>query len=205
MRETASEVSKVGPEPFIVQIDVADITSIKSACQKVHSTTKRLDGLVNNAGILRDALLGMINDAGIDELMRTNIYSVIHLMQYAARVMVRQKSGSIVNVASLIGRTGNEGEVVYGASKAAVIGATKSAARELAPHNVRVNAVTPGIIDTHLISHVSPEKMAVLRQDIKMGRLGTPAEVATVIVFLLSDRASYVTGQAIGIDGGMWL
>jgi 3-oxoacyl-[acyl-carrier protein] reductase len=126
-------------------------------------------------------------------------------MQYAARMMMPRRNGSIVNVASIIGRTGNEGQVVYGASKAAVIGATKSAARELAPHNVRVNAVAPGVIQTDMIANIPLPKMEELRHSIKMGRLGTAEEVARVILFLASDLSVYVTGQVIGVDGGMWL
>jgi 3-oxoacyl-[acyl-carrier protein] reductase len=206
LRETASAAVQAGsPIVEVVPMDVSDSGSIKSAFQQVHRTTKRLDVLVNNAGILRDALLGMINDAQIQEVMQTNVYGTIQLMQYAARMMMPRRNGSIVNVASIIGRTGNEGQVVYGASKAAVIGATKSAARELAPHNVRVNAVAPGVIQTDMIANIPLPKMEELRHSIKMGRLGTAEEVARVILFLASDLSVYVTGQVIGVDGGMWL
>lgn len=194
-----------GPDPIVLPLDVRDAESMKSAFQRVHAVGKRLDGLVNNAGVLRDALIGMITASQIDEVMQTNAYGPIYLLQYAARLMARQKSGSIVNVASIIGRTGNEGQVVYAASKAAVIGATKAAARELAPANIRVNAIAPGVIETSMISAVPPAKLAALKGEIKMGRIGTVEEVADVIVFLLSDRSRYVTGQLIGVDGGMWL
>jgi len=206
LKATSQEIESAGGLlPRLVVCDVADPDSLKLAFKEVQACWKRLDFLVNNAGILRDAILGMIGLAQIDEIMRTNTYSVIHIMQFAARMMMPRKSGSIVNVASIIGRTGNAGQVVYGASKAAVIGATKSAARELAPHGVRVNAVAPGVIHTSMIAGIPPEKLKELSSSIKMGRLGTADEVARVICLLASSYTSYVTGQVIGVDGGMWL
>lgn len=202
----AEEVRAIGNGPVhIVPMDVSDPQSIKAAFHEVHKTCGRLDVLVNNAGVLKEALIGMISDAQLDEVMRTNSYSVIRLMQSASRLMMRQKSGAIVNVTSLIGRTGNEGNLIYAASKAAVIGATKSAARELAAHGIRVNAVAPGIIRTDMIADIPSAKMQQLQSSIKLGRVGEPEEVARVITFLASDLASYVTGQIIGIDGGMWV
>jgi 3-oxoacyl-[acyl-carrier protein] reductase len=206
LEEVAGEIERAGwAVPKLVLCDVADGDSLKRAFREVHGLTKRLDFVVNNAGILRDALLGMIGTAQIEEVMRTNIFSVIQIMQFGARVMTAQKSGSIVNVGSIIGRTGNEGQVVYGASKAAVIGATMSAARELAPHGIRVNAVAPGVIDTSMIAGIPAQKMQDLLGSIKMARVGKPEEVASVICLLASNYTSYVTGQVIGVDGGMWL
>ena len=206
LKETAQEIEKAGGNsPKIIVCDVADFDSLKSAFKEVQAHSKRLDFLVNNAGILRDAIIGMIGSAQIEEVMRTNIFSVIHIMQFAARLMMVRKSGSIVNVASIIGRTGNAGQVVYSASKAAVIGATKSAARELGPQGIRVNAVAPGVIDTSMISNIPAEKLKDLSSSIKIGRLGTADEVARVICMLASDYTSYVTGQVVGVDGGMWL
>ena len=206
LEQVAGEIEREGGLPAtLVPADVADDASLKAAFRAVHGHTKKLDFLVNNAGILRDALLGMIGSQQIDEVLRTNTVSVIQIMQFAARIMTAQKSGSVVNVASIIGRTGNEGQVVYAASKAAVIGATKSAARELAPHGVRVNAVAPGVIDTSMIAGIPAPKLEELTASIKMGRLGRAEEVATVICLLASNYTSYVTGQVVGVDGGMWL
>jgi 3-oxoacyl-[acyl-carrier protein] reductase len=206
LAETAERAREVGsPLTQIIPMDVSDSASLKSACQELYRKTKRLDVLVNNAGVLRDGLIGMISEAQLDEVMQTNVYGLVQLMQYCARMMMPRKSGSIVNLASIVGRTGNEGQVAYSASKAAVIGATKSAARELAPHNVRVNAVAPGVIQTDMIANIPPAKMDELQRSIKMGRLGTAEEVARVIVFLASDLSAYVTGQVVGVDGGMWL
>jgi len=207
LAETAEAVRAISSNESaqIVAMDVSDPQSIKAAFNEVHKSCKRLDVLVNNAGVLKQALIGMISGAQIDEVMRTNVYSVVLLIQYAAREMLRQRSGAIVNVTSILGRTGNEGSLVYVASKAAVIGATKSAARELAAHGIRVNAVAPGVIKTDMIASIPAEKMQALRSSIKLGRLGEPEEVARVIVFLASDLASYVTGQIVGVDGGMWI
>jgi 3-oxoacyl-[acyl-carrier protein] reductase len=206
LEETALSVEKEGGvRPQIIVCDIADESSLKGAFQQVQSHTKRLDFLVNNAGILRDALLGMISSKEISEVFQTNLVSLIQIMQFAARIMMRANSGSIVNVASIIGRSGNEGQVVYGASKAGVIGATKSAARELAPHGIRVNAVAPGVIATGMISSIPEAKKLELLHAIKMKRFGQPEEVAKVICMLASDSTSYVTGQILGVDGGMWL
>lgn len=206
LQETSREIEALGASsPKLIVCDIADDAALRSAFREVHGYAKKLDFLVNNAGILRDAIVGMIAPGQIQEVMQTNLFATIQAMQFAARVMSKQKSGSIVNVASIIGRTGNEGQIVYGASKAGVIGATKSAARELAPLGIRVNAVAPGVINTSMIACIPETKKAELLQSIKMGRLGTPEEVATVICLLCSSYTSYVTGQVLGVDGGMWL
>jgi 3-oxoacyl-[acyl-carrier protein] reductase len=206
LEETALEIEKEGAvRPQIILCDVTEESSLKAAFREVHDSTKQLDFLVNNAGILRDAVIGMISSKQIAEVLQTNLISLIQIMQFAARIMTGAKSGSIVNVASIIGRSGNEGQVVYGASKAGVIGATKSAARELAPQGIRVNAVAPGVIATSMIANIPEAKMVDLLRAIKMGRLGRAEEVAKVICLLASDYTSYVTGQVIGVDGGMWL
>jgi 3-oxoacyl-[acyl-carrier protein] reductase len=206
LRDCASEVEhKTGRSALILPFDVADSASMKSAFQQLHRMTKKIDGLVNNAGVLRDALIGMISEEQINEMMRVNLYAPIQILQYVARLMMQTGKGSIVNVASIIGRTGNEGQTAYAASKAGLIGATKSAARELGRHSIRVNAVAPGVIQTDMISKIPEAKMDELKSSIKMGRLGQPIDVANTVAFLLSDMAAYITGQVIGVDGGMWL
>jgi 3-oxoacyl-[acyl-carrier protein] reductase len=183
--------------------DVTDIPAVKSCYKEIFKQFKRLDVLVNNAGILQDALLGMIPEATMRSVIDTNLVgSLVHL-QEAARLMGRANSGAIVNLSSIIGRFGNEGQTVYAASKAGVIGMTMSAAKELAPKNIRVNAVAPGFIDTDMTRQLPPDKRQQRLASIGMKRIGTPEEVARVIVFLASDAASYVTGQVLGVDGGM--
>jgi len=182
---------------------VTDSATASALAQSAMSRHKRLDILVNNAGILRDKLIGMISDAEIEELFGVNVIGLIKITQLAARVMARRKSGSIVNVSSIVGRRGNSGQTVYSATKAAVIGATLSAAKELAPMNIRVNAVAPGLIDTSMIKSIPEDKRKTLESHIAMGRVGAPQDVANTILFLASDLSSYVTGQVIGVDGGL--
>lgn len=183
--------------------DVGDPAAVKRAYTTIFQEHKRLDILVNNAGILHDDLLGMIQPDVLDKILQTNVKGLIYNMQYASRLMARGGWGAIVNVSSIIGRVGNEGQVAYAASKAAVIGATLSAAKELAPQNIRVNAVAPGVIDTDMVRQVPPDKLASRLHGVRMKRIGNPAEVAAAILFLASDMASYVTGQVLGVDGGM--
>ena len=166
---------------------------------------KRLDILVNNAGILRDKLIGMISDAEINELFDVNIIGLIKITQLAARIMMsRRKSGSIINVSSIVGRRGNSGQTVYSATKAAVIGATFSAAKELAPMNIRVNAVAPGLIQTSMIEgHTRGQAQEPGSRRSRWVGSAASQDVADTILFLASDLSSYVTGQIIGVDGGL--
>jgi len=183
--------------------DAGDPAQVKECYATIFKNYKRLDILVNNAGILEDSLLGMVSEDSIERTFHTNVQSVILNMQYASRLMTRNKSGAIVNISSIMGRFGNSGLVVYSASKAAVIGATLSAAKELAASNIRVNAVAPGFIDTDLVRSLPTNKFEERLQSIKMGRIGTPEDVARAVLYLSSDLSTYVTGQVLGVDGGM--
>ncbi len=202
-QSAAAEIaSEHGATALGLVADASESTQIREVYKRVRAEFGRLDVLVNNAGILSDALVGMLTDDLVDTTLAVNTAGPIHHLQGAARLM-RKSGGSIINLTSIIGRNGNVGQVVYAASKAAVIGMTYSAAKELAPAGIRVNAVAPGFIDTDMTRDLSDDTYAERVASIKMGRIGTPEDVARAILFLASDLSSYVTGQVLGVDGGM--
>ncbi len=204
LQKVAEEIaSRHDRRVLTVSGDVGKPETAQKAARLAFSEFRRLDALVNNAGILDDALIGMISEDSIDTTLSTNIKGVINFTQSSARLMERGGGGSIVNVSSIIGRFGNTGQIVYGASKAAVIGATLSAAKELASRQIRVNAVAPGYIATDMIKNIDKETDQQRRDSIGMGRIGQPGDVANAVLFLVSDLSSYVTGQVLGVDGAM--
>ncbi len=196
--------AELGPQCVAcVHGDVASADATSEIYKLIFNQFKRLDILVNNAGILDDHLLPMVSAESVKRTLDVNTLGSFYHLQRASRIMGRAKSGSIINLTSIIGTNGNEGQVAYGMSKAAVIGMTKSAAKELAPQNIRVNAIAPGFIDTDMTHGLPPEKFQERLRSIKMKRIGTPADVAGVALFLASELSAYVTGQVIGVDGGM--
>jgi 3-oxoacyl-[acyl-carrier protein] reductase len=204
LESTRDEIaSRHGVAVDLVIGDIADPTTSSALAKIAFSKYRRLDIWVNNAGVLLDGLIGMVSDADIQSTLGTNLAGVLHGTQAAARLMQRGKSGSIINIASIIGRFGNSGQLVYGASKAGVIGATMSAAKELAPSNIRVNAIAPGFIDTDMVRQIPQEKFEERMKSISMKRIGTPQDIANAALFLASDLSTYVTGQTLGVDGGM--
>jgi 3-oxoacyl-[acyl-carrier protein] reductase len=193
---------KFGIESEGYLFDVSNHDAVKSIYSEIFKSYKRLDVLVNNAGIMNSGLLGMLQKSKLEEMLDVNLKGAIYNLQFASRLMGRSKSGSIINLCSILGTQGLAGQAAYAASKAGLLGLTSSAAKELAPYNIRVNAVAPGMINTEMASKGMTDKAMQKRiEEIGMGRLGEPNEVAQVICFLASPAASYVTGQTIGIDG----
>lgn len=196
-------VARHGVTVDLIIGDIAEASTSAALAKLAFSKYRRLDIWVNNAGVLVDGLIGMISETDIQKTLNTNLAGVLHGTQAAARLMQRGKSGSIINIASIIGRVGNSGQLVYGASKAGVIGATMSAAKELAANSIRVNAIAPGFIDTDMVRQLPQSKYAERMQSISMNRIGTAHDIANAVLFLASDLSTYVTGQTLGVDGGM--
>ncbi|SFW51107.1 SDR family NAD(P)-dependent oxidoreductase [Amycolatopsis australiensis] len=186
-------------------LDVTDAKAVSSLVRSVAKEHGKLDIVVANAGIMEDALLGMIREEAVDATLSTNVAGTLHTVQAAARAMMRKKTGAIVVLASIVGEYGSAGQTVYAASKAAVANIAKSAAKELGRSGIRVNAVAPGVIETDLTAGLSEEAKAENAAKTPLGRLGRAEEVANAIRFLVSDEASFVTGQVLGIDGGLVL
>ncbi len=183
--------------------DITDAAASKAAVMAIRSGKVPVDGLVNNAGILREGLLQMMPIADARLLFEVNFFAPFQLMQFVTRLMMRQPNGgAVVNMSSMAAFDGVEGETVYGATKAALASMSKSAAKELGRFKIRVNCIAPGVTETPLISKMSEEVLNADRSHTYLGRLGKPADIANMAVFLLSDKAQYVTGQVIRVDGG---
>lgn len=182
--------------------DVCDSVAAKDAIFRIKQESGRLDVLINNAGIMQDNVLGMISEQLMRDVFTVNVFAVVNMMQLVLKLMNRQKSGTIINISSIVGLNGAEGQVVYSASKGAVAAITKSAAKELAPKGIRVNAVAPGLINTELLQSIGDAKIEKNITNIRMGRLGTADDVADAILFLASDLSRYVTGEIVGVNGG---
>jgi len=181
--------------------DVTDEKSARQAVMQIKKEQGKLDVLVNNAGVMRDALIGMVNKELMEEIFSVNVFAVMNMLQLANKLMSRQQRGSIINLSSIVGVEGNAGQLVYSASKGAVAALTKTAAKELAPNNIRVNAIAPGMIDTDMFRSIGEDKITKHLSHIKMGRLGTTSDIANAIVFFASDLSTYITGQILGVDG----
>ena len=201
--ETVKACEALGAEAFAIQADVADAAACEAMVKEVLTRFGRLDILVNNAGVTRDGLMPMMKEADWDAVLDTNLKGAFHCMKAVYRPMMKQKYGRIVNLSSIVGLRGNAGQANYAASKAGLIGLTKSMAKELAGRNVTVNAVAPGFIDTDMTAALPEKAREAMLSTIPMGRLGQAEDVARVVAFFAGDASAYVTGQVLCVDGGM--
>ena len=202
-QEVVAEITANGGEASALQADVSDEAQVAELFKRARALGGRLDILVNNAGMTRDNVIMMMKPADFDDVLATNLRSCWLCCKAAARLMMRQRSGSIVNITSVVGIAGNGGQTNYAASKAGIIGLTKSLAKELAVRGVRVNALAPGFVDTAMTADLSPELKQSALEAIPLGRMGAPDDIAHAVAFLASDHAAYITGQTLVVDGGM--
>lgn len=201
--ETAAKIKELGRTSRSYAVNVVDSAGVQEVISKIHADFGHIDILVNNAGITKDNLLLRMDEQDWDDVIAVNLKGVFLFTKAISKIMIKQRSGAIVNVASVIGIIGNAGQCNYAASKGGVIALTKSAAKELATRNIRVNAVAPGFIKTKMTDKLSPELQEKMLAIIPLGRFGMPEDVADAVSFLASDAASYVTGQVIKVCGGM--
>ena len=187
-----------------IAFDVTDSNALKAGLMRVYKAEGRIDGIVNNAAIIQNQQLGMVTKQLLEKMYAVNVFAVIDMIQIASRLMARTGGGCFVNMASITGVVGSPGQVAYSSTKGAVITITKSAAKELAPLKIRVNAVAPGIVKTERFDELyeaTGDKINERIEKIALGRLGTPQDIANAVSFLASDRASYISGQILGVDG----
>lgn len=183
-------------------LDICDFTAVKNAVVSIKKEHGKIDVLANIAGLITYEMMPMIDYNSFRKMIEVNVVSLVYLMSLVSRIMQRQQSGSIINMASMVGVKGAKGQLSYSATKGAVIAATKSAAKELAEHHIRVNAIAPGMVASERFKAVLEEKFAQKINDIPFGRLAEPEEIANLCLFLASNQSSYLTGQVIGVDGG---
>ncbi|PTY03108.1 3-oxoacyl-[acyl-carrier-protein] reductase [Verrucomicrobia bacterium LW23] len=203
VQSTVDAIKALGREAWPVAVDVADGKAVEKAVEDILALMTRVDILVNNAGVTRDTLLARMTEADWDAVLDTNLKGAFHWTKPVSRLLIKQRSGRIINISSVIGLIGNAGQANYAASKAGLIGFTKSIAREFASRSITCNAVCPGFIDTDMTKGLSDDLKKVILTKVPLARLGTPDDIAATVEFLCSPAASYITGQAIAVDGGM--
>jgi 3-oxoacyl-[acyl-carrier protein] reductase len=205
LEKVAAELETSGAQVLAVKADVTESAEVDRLIEACLDRFGTLNILVNNAGITRDNLLLRMKDAEWDAVLHTNLKGVFYCTRAALRPMLKQRGGRIINLTSVVGVMGNPGQANYAAAKAGIIGLTKTAAKEVASRGITVNAVAPGFVETDMTHALDPELQGRIRGQIPLGRFATPEEVAELVVFLASDRAAYITGQVIHINGGLWM
>ena len=201
--ETVQKAQALGRQAWSFAANVADAASVEAAADQILAAAGKVDILVNNAGITKDGLLMRMSEADWDAVLDINLKGTFLFTKAFSRSFLKQRAGRIINIASVVGLIGNAGQCNYGASKAGVIGFTKSAARELASRGITVNAIAPGFIETAMTAKLGPEAREALKKQIPLGSLGQPEDIASAVLFLASPAARYVTGQVLAVDGGM--
>jgi 3-oxoacyl-[acyl-carrier protein] reductase len=205
LESLVSEIGQQGGQALAVAGDVAVEADADNLVARAVESYGKVDILVNNAGITRDGLLLRMKSEDWDAVLDTNLKGAFLCIRAAAKVMSKQRAGRVINISSVVGEMGNAGQANYCASKAGLIGLTKSVARELARRNVTVNAVTPGFIVTDMTDNMTDKAREAMTDQIPLGRLGEPEDVANAVLFLASDQSSYITGQVLGVNGGMYM
>ena len=201
--KVAQEVRALGRQAWAYAVDVADASAVAAAAEKILADAGRVDILVNNAGVTRDTLLLRMSDADWDTVLDTNLKGAFLFTKALARSFIKQRSGRIINVSSVVGLIGNAGQCNYAASKAGLIGFTKSVAREVASRGITVNALAPGFVETDMTAALKEDQREELLKQIPLGCLGQPDDIAAAALYLASPAARYVTGQVLTVDGGM--
>jgi 3-oxoacyl-[acyl-carrier protein] reductase len=196
-------VEAQGGLAHIIQADVSEADSAQRLIKESLTHWGQIDILVNNAGITRDKFLMMMKEADWDLVLQTNLYSCYHCSKAAVRPMIKRRQGRIINITSVVGLAGQAGQTNYAASKAGVIGFTKSLAKEVGPRNITVNAIAPGYIPTEMTETLPTDLLETIQQNTPLGRMGTPEDIAHAVAFLASDQAGYITGQVLSVDGGL--
>ncbi|MDX1642007.1 MAG: 3-oxoacyl-[acyl-carrier-protein] reductase [Balneolaceae bacterium] len=201
--EVVKEIEKEGVKGISYQADATEFNRAEEVISDIVEQWGSLDVLVNNAGITKDNLILRMDEQAWDDVITTNLKSIFNYSKAAAKPMMRARGGSIINISSVVGLSGNAGQSNYAASKAGIIGFTKSYAKELASRNIRANVVAPGYILTEMTENLSEKVLETIKQETPLGRAGDPEEVSNVVAFLASDISSYITGEVIRVDGGM--
>jgi 3-oxoacyl-[acyl-carrier protein] reductase len=205
LEKVAAELESSGVQALAVQADVTRASEVEQMIGACVERFGQVDILVNNAGITRDNLLLRMKDEEWDAVLSTNLKGVFHCTRAVLRPMIKQRSGRIINLTSVVAVMGNPGQANYVAAKAGIIGLTKATAREVASRGITANAVAPGFIETDMTHALDPELQEQMRSQIPLGRFGRPEDVAELVAFLASDRAAYITGQVIHLNGGLWM